>query len=251
MSSQGASWLSAIAVSILTIVGFVLFANTRVHTSSSSASNLSPPSSNTTVPATSYVNSTQLSDACMQTCGGAGGVCTQSTVTGITRCSSCGGAPGVYSLNQATGVCINTAECTTYPWCTAPEGVQLSLNHTTLVYHSWFGPGPLNFTYPFLPTSRYSELTPFVPLFAADTTAVAALLNLYVAGQLATGGGGANTLDYFTDEGSYWSQTGGNLALYKSALPSLYGPGYIQVIKRKICRRTWLAVNGTCTVPPI
>jgi len=76
-----------------------------------------------------------------------------------------------------------------------------------------------------------------VPLFAASTTDVAALINVYVAGQLASGGGGASTNAYFTDQSSYWSLAD-NLDLYKSALPSLYGPSYIQVLKSKVCQRT-------------
>ena len=246
MPTKLSSWLSAVAVAICTVVGFVLFSNTRVHILSSGVS-----STNTTVVSVSvstYINSTQLAQACLVACG-AGGSCSQNPLSGITDCLQCGGG-AAFTIDPSTGACVNTADCANWAWCTAQEAVTVTANHTSLVLHSWFGPGPMNFTYPF-PVDRYSELAPFVPTFADSTTAVAALLDMYVSGQLALGGGGAYTVEYFTDQGSYWSLVAsGGLQLYKAAVPGLY-VNYIKVLKSKVCARTWLATNGTCIVPGV
>ena len=234
-------WVSAIAVAIGTIVGFILFANTRVHLPSSSSS--TPLILNATQPVTHYVNSTQLAQMCLTACG-AGGSCNQSPITGLTRCLTCGRAGDTISAD--TGACVNTADCVNWAWCTSAEAtLSVRVQHLALVRVSYFGPGPLNFSYP-LSVSRYNELQPFVPALAPTQAGVAQLLDLYVAGQLATGGGGANTVEYFDDEAGFW---GSSLDLYKSVLPPLYGTGYIQVLKRKLCARAWKPSAGACIVP--
>jgi len=65
---------------------------------------------------------------------------------------------------------------------------------------------------------------------------------------LTSGGGGANTVDYFDDQTGWWAD---NLDLYKAALPKLYGVGYIQVLKRKLCQRTWQSSAGICALPTL
>jgi hypothetical protein len=159
----------------------------------------------------------------------------------------------MYSIDPESGACVNTGDCVNWAWCTAREGAILTANHSSLAYLSWVGPGPLNFTLDPVtqkfPVSLYPSLAPFVPLFAPTQAAVAALLDIYVSGQMASGGGGGNTVEYFTDSGAYWSTSSGGLDLYKSVLPQLYGTGYIQVLKSKVCARTWTAANGTCAVP--
>lgn len=243
-SSPIAAWLSACVVAACTITGFVLFSNMRSHALLPAATSTAPASPSD--PPIVYVNTTQLAHVCIQACG-VGGVCSQDTLTGITTCTACGGGPG-YTVDPASGACANTAECTQYAWCTSAEStITVVPTHVRFARVSWFGPYALNFTLPPFPVSRYNELAPFVPLLADTAVEAAALLDVYVSGQLALGGGGANTVEYFDDQTGFWNTS---LSLYKATVPSLYA-SYIGTLKRKLCARTWQALQGSCVVPNV
>ncbi len=186
---------------------------------------------------TSFTNATHLAAVCLAQCA-AGGTCLQDSLTAVTTCLTCGTGT---SLNPLTGFCANTLECTLWPWCNTTEASTLTTAHIALVETAFFGPGPLNFTYPM---TNLSKSLPFVPYLGANTTDVTDLLNTFLTGRN-TLGPASGASPYFDDSAGFW---GSSLAVYKSIVPSVYA-SYIYALKSRCCTRTWRALNGTCLPP--
>lgn len=191
------------------------------------------------LPETRFTNATHLAEVCLQQCA-PGGVCEQDPYSAVTTCVVCG--PGT-SMDPATGRCLNTLECTTWPWCSTAEATPLSQAHAALALSVWVGPGANNFTYP---VTNLSKALPYVPYLGATTAAVIASLNEYVLGRRTLGQGYGAT-PYFDDEAGTW---GDNLAVYKSIVPSVW-VNYVLHVKTRCCTRTWRALNGTCLPPAL
>lgn len=196
-----------------------------------------PANSTTIIETTLKPNTTQLALTCLQQC--AGGTCSQDTLSGATTCLTC---PAGTSLEPLSGACLNTVECTTWPWCSTAEAVPLRDAHIALVTTAYIGPGPSNYTYP---VTNLSSVAPFVPLFGDTNQAVVDLLNSYLLGRR-TLGVASGVGSYFDDQVGAWS-----LSVYKSSIvPSVY-VDYVLALKTRRCTRTWLPINGTCLAPPL